>query len=127
MPIGLNKKISQRLSLKKTVLERIDEIAYRNGMIRHTFIEKAIEYAITNKLDMKKIKRDEKIREFLKAPKNDITTNTGVNIHCEFYVAVLRASKRYGMNMKEYIHYAIAYYAIYVIPQSQPLPDAPQQ
>ncbi len=109
------KKITVRLGLKKSVVKRIDEIAYRAGMMRHVLIERAIEYVIVHRLNIAEIARDQAIKAFLSAQKNDIDTGTSVRIDPDLYVQVQKLCKLSGLAIKDFVNYATAYYIIYVL------------
>ncbi len=113
--ISLGRKISIRLDVKKSVAQRIDEMAYRAGMQRHELVERAIDYALAHKLDVRKFAQDEKIHVFLSAPKEEITANIQARIYPDVYIALQKAIERYGVTQEEYVNLAVVYYIIRVL------------
>ncbi len=109
-----HKKTSIHLSIKQTVTKRIDESAYRAGMPRHTFIEKALEYAIKHELNVNRIAQDPAIRVFLRPKKDDTPSNACARVYPEIVAKIEKIAKRRGLTEKDFIDYAVAYYAIYV-------------
>jgi len=114
MTVLFNKKIQVRLTFGKTVFDRIEEVAYREGIMRHQLIEKAVEYALENNLNIRAVSKDSKVREFLKAPEDDIISAVSAKIYCDQFARVQKIAERNKISIKEYITYAVAYYILYV-------------
>ncbi len=119
-PILSNKKIALHLGVKRTVAKRFDECAYRAGLLRHELVERAIDYAIKHKLDMRKVAEDEKVRAFLSAPKNDYVPNYHARLYPDMHLALEKVAKKQNLSKKEYAQYATAYYVIYVLKLTTP-------
>jgi len=110
-----NKKISVRLGLKKSVARRIDEIAYRAGMMRHQLVERAIEYVIAHKVNIAEIAQNSTIKAFLSAPKEDLDAETSVRLYPEIHVQMEKICKLSGLTIRDFANYATAYYIIHVL------------
>ncbi len=110
-----NKKITVRLGLTINVMKRIDEIAYRAGVMRHVLIESAVEYVLKHKIDITEIAWDPAVKAFLNASKEDRISDTSIRIYPDIHKEIQKICKLTGLKMKDVINYATAYYIIYVL------------
>ncbi len=114
--VGLSyRKIPIHLGAKKSVINRIDEMAYKAGIMRHELFERAIKYALKRDLNIQKIAQDPIIQKFLSARQNDVTSNAYVRIDPQLYAELKKMTEKYGIRQKEFMKLVIAYYIVYVL------------
>ncbi len=117
---GVGRKAIVQFSVKSTVARRIEHYAWKAGIMTHTLIENAIEFALDHGLDPRELQQDKLIQKFLSAPQRDSWALLDVRVHPLYAERVERTARKYKMLRRDYIVLVVAYYIVHVLSVIKP-------
>ncbi len=124
-PPKYRKRVAVHVTASDEVRQKIDNYAYRAGVMTHTLIENALKYAVQNNFDAREHENDPAIMNLLRPKPGDVLTT--VDARVEHYIAgkIERMARRQGLEKRDYVRILLSYYIIHVLGLVKPRESTP--